>query len=347
MNRVDSRAATSALAPFGSPGRAARLPGILAPVAATPGSSLVARAKWALYSNFEAALVLLLVASLLFIQSFVVHKFAFLLFYFIPVLLAGFYLSARHAVFTAVLAAGLVTYVTLLDPFGSQAASGTAGANPGFWPLLTWASFLVIAGALVGRLQEKNQAQVAQLREAYVGIIQILTKYLEAADIHTKSHSERVATLAGVLADRMELAPHEVQNVWTAALLHDIGKAEVVQLIRKAASLEPHEKVKVDAHVELGAQLLLTTGSVLRDAVPLVLEHHRPYQDGADGIPIGARIIAVADAYDAIVSDRPYRQGRSHWEAVQILEDAAGRQFDPAVVRALKESEPLVLAQYR
>lgn len=343
MNRVEP--STASLGLGRAPLSRAVPRGAIAPLTQPgPGSGFVARAKWALYRNFEAAIVLLLVASLLFISSFVVHKFAFLLFYFIPVLLAGFFLSTRHAVFTAVLAAGLVTYVTLLDPFGTKAATGEELT---FWPLVTWASFLVLAGAMVGRLQEKNQTQVVHLQEAYLGIIQILTKYLEAADIHTKSHSERVATLAAVLAERVGLPPHEVQNVWTAALLHDIGKAEVVHLIRKAAELDPHEKTKVDAHVELGVQLLLTTGSVLRDAVPLVLEHHRPFHDGGDRIPMGARIIAVADAYDAIVSDRPYRQGRSHWQAVEILEEAAGRQFDPKVVEALKESETLILAEYR
>ena len=343
MNRVEPPAASLGLGRAPLSRAASR--GAAAPFAhVAPGSGLLARAKWILYQNFEAAIVLLLVASLLFISSFVVHNFAFLLFYFIPVLLAGFFLTARHAVFTALLAAGLVTYVTLLDPFGTKAAAGEALS---FWPLVTWASFLILAGALVGRLQEKNKTQLIHLQDAYLGIIQILTKYLEAADIHTKSHSERVATLAAVLAERVGLPPNEVQNVWTAALLHDIGKAEVVHLIRKAAQLEPDEKTKVDAHVELGAQLLLTTGSVLRDAVPLVLEHHRPFHDGGQAIPMGARIIAVADAYDAIVSDRPYRQGRSHWQAVEILEEAAGRQFDPTVVEALKESGTLILAEYR
>lgn len=299
--------------------------------------------KRLVYRNFEAALVLLLVASLLFISSFVVHKFAFLLFYFIPVLLAGFYVSARQAVLTAVLAAGLVTYVALLDPFGTKAL---AGEWLSFWNLLTWASFLILTGAIVGRLQEKNRLHMEQLREAYLGIIQILTKYLEAADIHTKSHSERVAAVSVILAERMGLPAHEVQNVWTAALLHDIGKVEVVKLIKKATALDPDEKKQMDAHTELGAQLLLTTGAVLQDAIPLVLEHHRPYHDGGDAIPVGARIIAVCDAYDAIVTDRPYRAGRSHWQAVQILEEAAARQFDPKVVEALKASEQLVLAEY-
>ena len=341
---TDRSASTAAPFPASARGRP-KLPSGSAVLALEPArDTALERFKAAVYRHFEAALVVVLVGSLLFIQAFVVHKFAFLLFYFIPVLLAGFYLGARHAVLTAVLSAALVTYVALLDPFGAREAAGVERLE--FWPLLTWASFLVLTGALVGRLQERNRARIEELREAYLGIIQILTKYLESADVHTKSHSERVATLATILAEQMGLPPNEVQNVWTAALLHDIGKAEVVHLIRKAASLEPHEKAKVDRHVELGAQLLLTTGSVLREAVPLVLEHHRPYHDGGDAIPLGARIIAVADAYDAIVSDRPYRKGRSHWQAVEILAEAAGRQFDPKVVAALRASETLVLAEY-
>ena len=303
------------------------------------------RAKLALYRNFEAVIVLVLVASLIFISFFVVQKFAFLLFYFIPVLLAGYYLSPKHAVLTAVLAAGLVTYITLMDPFGTRGDASVEALS--FWNLLTWASFLILTGAIVGKLQETNRRQMTHLREAYLGIIQILTKYLEAADAYTKSHSERVASVSAVIAERMGLVAAEVQNVWTAGLLHDIGKTEVVELIRKSTTLEPHEKAKVDAHAELGAQLLLTTGAVLRDAVPLVLDHHRPYHDGGESIHIGARIIAVADAHDAIVSDRPYRAGRSHWQAVEILREAAGRQFDPRVVDALDACKDLVLAQYQ
>ena len=308
------------------------------------GTDWRARAKLALYRNFEAVLVLALVGSLLFISSFVVQKFAFLLFYFIPVLLAGYYLSPKHAVLTALLTAGLVTYVTIMNPFGMKE---DAGESLNFWNLVTWASFLILTGAIVGKLQEKNREQTAHLREAYLGIIQILTKYLEAADAYTKSHSERVASVSAIIAERMGLLAAEVQNVWTAGLLHDIGKTEVIELIQKSSALEPHEKEKVDAHAELGAQLLLTTGTVLRDAVPLVMDHHRPYHDGGDAIPVGARIISVADAYDAIVSDRPYRAARTHWQAVDILREAAGRQFDPRVVDALEASADLVLAQYK
>ena len=323
--------------PLGMPLRTSQL------VATHDTASVVTRIKVVLFNSFELVLVVILVGSLLFINSFVIHKYAFLMFYFIPVLLAGFYLSARHAVTTAVLASGFVVYFTLLDPFGVQVADETLN----FWNLLIWACFLTLTGAIVGKLQDKNRHRASQLRDAYLGIIEILIKYLETADAYTKSHSERVAAVSSVLARRMGLSSAEVQNVWSAALLHDIGKIEVMELVRKEAPLDEHEKAQVDAHTELGAQLILTTGTVLKDVIPLILDHHTPYENGGDSLPLGARIITVADTYDAVLTDRPYRAGRLHWQAVEILEGGAGRQFDPKVVAALKDSEAQVVGVYK
>jgi putative nucleotidyltransferase with HDIG domain len=292
--------------------------------------------------HFDATLVLLLMASLLFINFFVVHKFAFLLFYFLPVLAAGFYLGARHAVSAALLIAGFVTYLTLARGVDQDAAA----AGFGFWNLLVWAGFLILAGAMVGRLQEKNRAQMGQIRDAYVGIIQILTKYLESADVYTMSHSERVANVSVILARHMGLGIQDVQNIWTAGLLHDIGKVEVIDLIKKAAALDAEEKAKVDQHTQLGAQIIMTTGSILQEAVPVVLDHHRRYEDGQDAIPLGARIVAVADTYDAVLTDRPYRAGRMHFQALEILKESAGTQFDPKVVAAMERAGPEVERVY-
>lgn len=292
--------------------------------------------------NVEAVLVLVLILSLLFINYFVIHKFAFLLFYFLPVLVAGYFLSTRQVVSVSLLIVGFVWYVTLMRP----TAAGTPIDGITYWNLLIWASFLILTGAIVGKLQQKNRFQVTQLREAYIGIIKILTKYLEAADAYTKSHSERVAAVSSILAQRLGLSPEAVQNVWTAALLHDIGKIGVIELIRKASDLDEAEQELVDQHTELGAQILATTGSILQEAIPVVLEHHRRYEDGGDAIPIGARIVSVADAYDSILSDRPYRAGRPHWEAVEILRESAGTQFDPKVVEVIEALGDEVQALY-
>jgi hypothetical protein len=316
------------------------------PAPGTPGAQhgddWLVTVKARLFQHFEAVLVLVLLGSLLFIDFFVVHKYAFLLFYFIPVLLAGFYLGTRQAMFTALLATGFVVYTTVVHGDGRI----TPNAESSYWNLVIWSSFLTLTGAIVGQLQEKNRKQMTQLQDAYLGIIAILTKYLESADAYTKSHSERVAAISSELGTRLGLSAEHVHNIWIASLLHDIGKIEVIELIQRATALDPAEKAEVDNHTQLGAQLLLSAGAVLQGAIPIVLDHHRRYEEGRETIPIGARILAVADAYDAIVSDRPYRAGRHHWQAVEILQEGAGTQFDPQVVAALDGAKEQVLTVY-
>jgi len=338
MQNLGGRGTAPSLATGSAPGLRGLESGFGGP---QPGEEWLTKLKAGLFQHFEAVLVLVLLGSVLFIDFFVVNKYAFLLFYFIPVLLAGFYLGTRQAMLAALLATGFVVFTTLVN-----GTSRAPTAESPFWNLVIWSSFLILTGAIVGQLHEKNLKQVAQLQDAYLGIIAILTKYLESADAYTKSHSERVAAISTELARRLGLAPEHVHNIWIAALLHDIGKIEVIELIQRAAALDPTEKAAVDNHTQLGAQLLLTAGGVLQDAIPIVLDHHRRYEDGREAIPIGARILAVADAYDAIVSDRPYRAGRHHWQAVEILQEGAGTQFDPQVVATLDLAKEQVLTFY-
>lgn len=328
-----------ASSPYGSsiPG------GVPAAGASAKPNPLLDKLKELLFKNFEGVLVIVVLGSLLFITAFVVNKFAFLLFYFIPVLMAGFYLGARDSIAMAVLTSAFVTYVALVDPFATQAEGNTTFD---FWNLMIWASFLTLTGAIVGQLQEKNNDHAKKLRDAYIGIIQILTKYLESADEYTKNHSERVAELSVIIAHKLGLDPRAASNVRSAALLHDIGKIEVIDLINKAGPLDDDEKKKVDKHTQLGAEIILTTGTVLSDVIPLVLDHHRPYRDGGEDIPLGARIIAVADTYDAVRTDRPYRAGQLHETAIEILQGGAGNTWDPAIVDTLSTSESEILKVY-
>jgi putative nucleotidyltransferase with HDIG domain len=210
---------------------------------------------------------------------------------------------------------------------------------------MTWGGFLILAAAVVGTLYEQKEKKIQELKQAYIGVIEILAKYLDASDRYTKGHSVRVADYATEIAIAMELPRSEVENIRVAGLLHDIGKIEVSSdLIRKAASLTHDEKKLVDEHTEKGAVLLGSVGAVLKEAIPIVLSHHRYFIAGqeAEGerpkhIPLGARIIAVADAFDAMVSDRPYRQGKPAWQAIEELQRWSGTQFDPLVVEAFKK----------
>ncbi|OGD34243.1 MAG: hypothetical protein A2V45_14710 [Candidatus Aminicenantes bacterium RBG_19FT_COMBO_58_17] len=142
----------------------------------------------------------------------------------------------------------------------------------------------------------------------------------------------------------MELPRHIVENVRVAGLLHDIGKIEISsEVIQKAAALTPQEKDLIDSHSDRGGVILAKVGEVLQEVVPIVIAHHHYFERSADSsteilkaIPLGARIVAVADAFDAITSDRPYRKGKPPWEALQEIVDQTGRQFDPAVVEAFR-----------
>jgi putative nucleotidyltransferase with HDIG domain len=173
--------------------------------------------------------------------------------------------------------------------------------------------------------------------------IELLTQLSElhqAVDPYTHGHGRRVAAYAGRIARQMRLSPEEIANVETAALVHDIGKIYTPQeILHKPDRLTDHEFAIVKLHARDGAEILADAGDPQLTAI--VRHHHeRPdgkgYPDGieAEEIPLGARIIAVADTFDAIISTRPYRPPRSHKEAIDILSKESGTQFDAAVVTA-------------
>jgi len=142
----------------------------------------------------------------------------------------------------------------------------------------------------------------------------------------------------------MGLSKNEVETIKAAALLHDIGKTEIsMSIVNKAASLTESERKIIDLHPEKGAAILGPVSGVLKEAVPIVLAHHAYYFDSdkyssenSQSYPIGASIIAVADAYDAIVTDRPYRAGQPPWKAYEEIEKESGKRFHPEVIKAFK-----------
>jgi putative nucleotidyltransferase with HDIG domain len=207
-----------------------------------------------------------------------------------------------------------------------------------------WGGFLVLVAVVASYLYDLNQQRIRDLRQAYVGVLEILTKYLESKDEFTKGHSIRVAELAGDTAAAMNLGEEQVESVRVAGMLHDIGKVEISSaVITKATALTAEESELMKSHVEKGNELLRTVRSVLQNAVPLVVAHHRYHavpktdeagKDAFHDIPLVARIIAVADAFDAMTTDRPYRKAMPLWDALEELKRNAGTQFDPKVVEA-------------
>jgi putative nucleotidyltransferase with HDIG domain len=297
------------------------------------------RLKHLFFNHFEELLVLTLTLGVVSINFFIVQKLAFLNFYYIPVLISGYVLGKRMSILTSIFCVLLVTFTAVnnFDVFRIEQTSRLLSATD----LVLWGCFLILAGYVVGTLYEQKEKSITELKDAYVGVLEILAKYLESYDRYTRSHSLRVADYATNTAIAMGLPRHEVENIKVAALLHDIGKIDISSdLIKKAAALTDEEKEIVDEHPRKGIELLYMVGTVLRDAMPIVEAHHTYFVEGGKErgkpIPVGARILAVADAFDAMVTDRPYRKGKPHWEALEELERCSGTQFDPHVVEAFK-----------
>jgi HD-GYP domain-containing protein (c-di-GMP phosphodiesterase class II) len=202
-----------------------------------------------------------------------------------------------------------------------------------------WASVLFMVPLLLARY---SFTKYAETRAMFFGTVSALSQAIDAKDGFTRGHADRVSRIAGAVAREMGLSERHIEEIELAGMLHDIGKIGVEdQILMKPARLDPHEQELMRRHPIYGAKILEPSES-LRPLVPLVLHHHENfdgsgYPDGRKGeeIPLGSRIIIVADAYEAMTSDRIYRKAIGHERAMDQLNRYKGIQFDPRVVRAL------------
>ncbi len=190
----------------------------------------------------------------------------------------------------------------------------------------------------VDQLERTNLA----LDEANLGLLETLGAVIDAYDVYTYGHSTQVAIYAQAIAEKMHLSLEQQAVIVKGALVHDVGKVGVLDaIVSKQGPLTEEEYNLLKRHTVIGAEIVGRMKG-LQSLVPLVRHHHerwdgRGYPDGlaGDEIPLGARIIALADALDAMFSDRPYRPTRTYREAIEEVRRCAGRQFDPQVVAAL------------
>ncbi len=190
-----------------------------------------------------------------------------------------------------------------------------------------------------------NAQSVAQLEKMLAGVLMSLATALEAKDAYTDGHSMRVAQYAVRIAHEMALPESDIETLHRAALIHDIGKIGIgAEILHKCGALSDGEWEKMRIHPLLGASII---GSIatLAATVPGVRSHHERwdgsgYPDGLahEQIPLIARVLAVADAYDSLTTDRAYRPAVAPAAAIQEVKRGAGTHFDPAVVGALERS---------
>src|SRR5256712_1996450 len=190
------------------------------------------------------------------------------------------------------------------------------------------------------RVRERTQG----LEGANLEMVERLAAAAEFRDDATGEHAKRVGEMSAALASNLGLAADEVELIRRAAPLHDVGKIGIPdRILLKPGTLVPEEFELMKTHVKVGAGILSEARSdLLRLAEEIALTHHERwdgtgYPRGLKGeaIPLSGRIVAVADVFDAIISTRPYRKARSIEEAIEVIENGAGTQFDPRIVNAL------------
>jgi putative nucleotidyltransferase with HDIG domain len=278
------------------------------------------------------------------VNFFVAGQRLVLTFYNLPTLLAAYYFGRRRAVAAAVLSILFVVWMNLMDP--RVLGGGAAGMQRLFtWSdLALWSGFLLISAYATGTLYEQGERRLRELRGAYYGVLQILTQFV-GNDKFTQNHSYRVSVYAVRIAEEMRLPDSQLEDVRAAALLHDIGKLETSrEILYKAARLSDAEIKEMKMHVEKGIVLLHPVGGSLKRVLPIILAHHDKF-DGSGyhpikdkEIPVESRIISVAEVYDSLISDRPYRKGLSPFEARDTIVKGSGSDFDPAVVKAFESA---------
>jgi HD-GYP domain-containing protein (c-di-GMP phosphodiesterase class II) len=189
--------------------------------------------------------------------------------------------------------------------------------------------------------QERTRA--SELQRSYAATVRALANAVEARDAYTGKHAERVAAYGMAIARAAGMPVGEHPEIEFGFLLHDIGKVAVPDaILYKADALSPEERALVARHPEIGSEILRDV-EFLGEAKAVVRSHHERwdgggYPDGLKGeeIPLAARVFAVADALDALTTDRPYRPASSLADARAAIAAGAGTQFDPAVVEALE-----------
>lgn len=189
-------------------------------------------------------------------------------------------------------------------------------------------------------LEDKVEEQTKEIRKVFLGAIEALAFALEAKDHYTAGHSRRVTEIAVAIGQEMGLSIESIEDLRWGGLLHDVGKIAIDQIIQnKPGELTPEEYEHIMTHASVGAGIVKP---VVNDRVVEMIEHHHDRYDGSGmnqvisgkEIPVGARILAVADAFDAMTSDRPYRAAMSVDQALGEIKRCTGRQFDPDVTAA-------------
>ncbi len=256
--------------------------------------------------TFEIMLILVTVGMTYLLYRMGAHKIVALNLFFLPIVLAGYYLGRTTAGVLALFSALAVTVVTTLGSTGF--ASYTTPLTMGL-ALTVWAGVLGLTAILVGTLCDERARTVGELHEAYVGVVEVMSKYLQSANPKHKAKSTRIAELSQKLAEEMKLSRKQIDDIRVGSLLHDLGNVTITtQILSKAVDTLGTNSQGAGRHTFLGQDLVQSLSSVLSGAVPLLVDPddltEEPFASendpGRPEVPIGARIIRAVRAFDAL-----------------------------------------------
>jgi diguanylate cyclase (GGDEF)-like protein len=239
----------------------------------------------------------------------------------------------------ATVSVGIATYPSHADDVADLESAADSAL---YWAKLHGKNRFCAYSASVAEAQAPAELERRIERQARLRAAENLIRVVDAKDEYTGAHSERVALLVESIARQLELEDELVEQLKLAGRLHDLGKIAIPdRVLQKPGELTPHEARQLAHHPQLGASLL--DGMDIRP-VDVWIKHHHEHWDGSgyphglagSEIPFGSRLILVADAYDAITTDRSYRDAATPQEALEELQRNAGTQFDPEVVAALQ-----------
>lgn len=292
--------------------------------------------------HFEGAIIVLVFVGVFAIAFLVYYKLSFLNFFFLPVILSGYFLGKRQAVLIGIFCVLMVIlYLIFSKVFTHQAVYFSFDE---IITLTTWASFLVLTGSIIGTVSEQREARIAKLERSYIGVLDILLKYLEVAD-EAKPRSLRVSYVSGRIAKELGLATSEVENIKSAALLFEAGDLRTsLHLFGEVAGFMEGEMKLFHTTVGDKAKVLLrTTASLVKEIEPILACYFQHYVEKAnkldkdlENIPVGCSIIAIADLFDKVSAEVPTSVGGKEIKTMMDIEGLSGRTFPVAVVNALQ-----------
>ena len=259
---------------------------------------------------------------------------------YLPILLAAVFFEFRGSLPVAATVALILSF-TVKE--GTVVASENWLQNGGLYLL-----FGIISGALLDMSKRRTydaEHKAVHLTEVYTKMLRGLVGTLEIRDRHTQGHCERVAKNAKVLGRAIGLQNPQLDTLYWAGLLHDLGKIAIPEsILLKEGKLNDLEYAEIKRHPSYGADLLSSIALEFRDIAVAVRHHHERWDGlgypkglGKEDIPLLSRIISISDVFEALTSQRPYRQPVSPREALAYLREGSGSHFDPALIQAFEQ----------